>query len=209
MASAVQVDHTQDVTDVASIVRGAIILGVIQSVLVFATSLSNKGLEGTPDTIVTGLLVAIGVAATAFLPAIWIRPRSIEGIAGAAGIGLGAALTFLVIDVIVLQPIGTYTNRWWEVGGGSNWWYHPVWWMASSMLACLGAFVVSNHARSRGDASVMMAAVVVAAFTVALGALAAMLGFPGAQWHVATFAVAVLPALALATIVSGLSASRR
>ena len=142
-------------------------------------------------------------------PALVLRPRSIEGIAGAAGIGLGAALAFLLIDVIVLQPIGTYTNRWWEVGGGSNWWYHPVWWMASSVVACLGAFVVSNHARGRGDGSVVMAAVVVAAFTVALGALAAMLGFPGAQWHVATFAVAVLPALALATIVSGLSASRR
>jgi hypothetical protein len=36
------------------------------------------------------------------------------------------------------------------------------------------------------------------------GALAVILGFPGAQWHVATFAVAVLPALALTTIVSGL-----
>lgn len=209
MASAVQVDHTHDVTDVASIVRGSVILGVIQSVLVFATSLSNKGLEGTPDTVVTGILVAIGLGATGFLPAIWIRPRTIEGIAGAAGIGLGAALTYLVIDVIVLQPIGTYTNRWWQVGGGSNWWYHPVWWMASSMLSWLGAFVVSNHARNRGDDSVVMAVVVVGAFTLALGALAAMLGFPGAQWHVATFAVAVLPALALATIVSGQSASRR
>jgi hypothetical protein len=54
----------------------------------------------------------------------------------------------------------------------------------------------------------MTSAVVVAALTVAIGALAAILGFPGAEWHVATFAVAVLPALALATIVSGLGATR-
>jgi hypothetical protein len=150
------------------------------------------------------LFVAIGLAATAFLPAIWTRPRTIEGIAGAAGIGLGAALAFLVIDVIVLQPIGTYTNRWWEVGGGSNWWYHPVWWMGSSLIAWLGAFVVANHARKRPDSAVAVSAVIVAALAVMFGALAVILGFPGAQWHVATFAVAVLPALALTTIVSGL-----
>lgn len=208
MASAVQLDHTHDVTNVASIVRGSVILGVIQSVLVFATSLSNRGLEGAPDTVLTGLFVAIGLAATIFLPAIWIKPRTIEGIAGAAGIGLGAALAFLVIDVMILQPIGTYTNRWWHVGGGSNWWYHPVWWMISSTLSWLGAFAVSNHARKRPDTSVMTSAVVVAALTVAIGALAAILGFPGAEWHVATFAVAVLPALAVATIVSGLGATR-
>ena len=208
MASAVQLDHTHDVTDVASIVRGSVILGVIQSVLVFATSLSNRGLEGVPDTVLTGLFVTLGLAATAFLPAIWIKPRTIEGIAGAAGIGLGAALAYLVIDVCVLQLIGTYTNRWWEVGGGSNWWYHPVWWMGSSMIAWLGAFVVSNHAAKRPDSAVTTSVVIVAALTVALGALAAILGFPGAEWHVATFAVAVLPALAIATIVSGLSAKR-
>jgi hypothetical protein len=109
----------------------------------------------------------------------------------------------------VLQPIGTYTNRWWEVGGGSNWWYHPVWWMVSSLLSWLGAWVVANHAVRRNDDSVVMPAVLVAAFTVALGALAAILGFPGAEWHVATFAVAVLPALALSTLVSGLAGSRR
>lgn len=209
MAAAVQIDHSHDVTDVPSIVRGAIILGVIQSVLVFATSLSNKGLEGTADTVLTGLIVTLGVAATAFLPAIWIRPRTIEGIAGAAGIGLGAALTFLVIDVLLLQRIGTYTNRWWQVGGGSNWWYHPVWWMAGSLIACLGAFIVANHATRRGDPAIGMAAVLVAALTVACGALAAIFGFPGAGWNVPTFAVAVLPALALGTIVSGLGASRR
>jgi hypothetical protein len=209
MASAVQIDQTDDFTDVPRIVRGALVLGVIQAVLVLATSLANRGLEGTADAVLTGLFVAIGVAATAFLPAIWIRPRTIEGIAGAAGIGLGAALCFLVIDVILLQPIGTYTNRWWEVGGGSNWWYHPVWWMVSSGMAWLGSFIVANHVRTRGQPALVLAVILVAALAVACGALAAMIGFPGAGWNVATFAVAVLPALALGTIVSGLGGSRR
>jgi hypothetical protein len=209
MASAVQLEHTHDITDVPRIVRGALILGVIQAVLVLATSLVNRGLEGAPDAALTGVFVAIGAAATAFLPAVWIRPRTIEGIAGAAGIGLGAALTFLVIDVILLQPIGTYTNRWWEVGGGSNWWYHPVWWMASSAIAWLGSFIVANHTRTRGQPALGLAVILVAALTVACGALAAVLDFPGAGWNVATFSVAVLPALALGTIVSGLGGSRR
>src|SRR5690606_24719506 len=121
---------------------------------------------------------------------------------------LGAALAYLVIDVTILQPIGTYTNRWWEVGGGSNWWYHAVWWMISSTLAWLGAFVVSTHAHKHPESTIIMSAVVVAAFTVSIGALAVILGFPGAEWHVATFAVAVLPALALATVVSGLRNAR-
>jgi hypothetical protein len=209
MASAVQIDQTDDFTDVPRIVRGALVLGVVQAVLVLATSLANRGLEGTADAAMTGLFVAVGAAATAFLPAIWIRPRTIEGIAGAAGIGLGAALFFLVIDVLLLQPIGTYTNRWWEVGGGSNWWYHPVWWMMSSGIAWLGSFIVANHVRTRGQPALALAVVLVAALAVACGALAAMFGFPGAGWNVATFAVAVLPALALSTIVSGLGGSRR
>ena len=37
--------------------------------------------------------------------------------AGAAGIGLAAAGVYLLVDVSLLQPIGTYTNRWREIGG--------------------------------------------------------------------------------------------
>lgn len=207
MASAVQPDTSTDLTTVANLVRGSLILGAIQAVLVFATSLSNRGLEGTPDVILTAILVTVGVAATAFLPAIWLKPRTIEGIAGSAGIGLGAALTFLVIDVIVLQPIGTYTNRWWEVGGHSNWWYHPVWWQVSAFIAWFGAWTVANLARKRGE-SLPMAIAMVAGCTLVIGALAAVLGFPGASFNVPTFAVATLPGLVFATLISGLGGAR-
>mgnify|MGYP001256732777 CR=1 FL=1 len=207
MASAVQLDSASDLTSVSNLVRGSLILGAIQSVLVFATSLSNRGLEGTPDALLTAIFVAVGIAATAFLPAIWLKPRTIEGIAGAAGIGLGAALTYMVIDVAILQPIGTYTNRWWEVGGHSNWWYHPVWWQVSSFISWFGAWIVANQARRNG-ASIPMAIVILAVCTVVIGALAAVVGFPGASFNVPTFAVAALPGLVLATLVTGLGGAR-
>jgi hypothetical protein len=209
MATAATLDHSTDQTDLPLIVRGAVILGAIQSVLVLAVSLVNRGLEGTPDTIVTGVLVALGIGICCVLPAIWIRPRTIDGIAAASGIGLGAALVFLVIDVILLQRIGTYTNRWWAVGGMSNWWYHPVWWMVSAYLSWLGAWVFANQFRARGASSLAGAIVLVAALAVACGALAALVGFPGAAWSLPTFVVAVLPALALATLISGFAGSRR
>ena len=208
MATAVRLDDSFDTTDVRTLVRGSAILGLIQAVIVFAVSLVNRGLEGTPDAALTAILVAIGAIACAFLPGIWTRARSIEGIGGAAMIGLGAALMFLVVDVILLQPIGTYTNRWWEVGGMSNWWYHPVWWMVSSFLSWMGAWILANQANRRGSVSVAGGAVLVAILTLILGAAAAALHFPGAGWNVPTFGVAIMPALALGAIVSGLGARK-
>ena len=83
------------------------------------------------------------------LPGIWTRALTIEGIAGAAGIGLGAAFVFLLIDVVLLQNIGTYTNRWWQIGG-SNWWYHPIWWMVGTFLPWIGAWILANQAARNG-----------------------------------------------------------
>jgi hypothetical protein len=208
MTTAVHADSAHDLTDVPRIVRYSAQLGILQSVAVFLVSLANRYLEGTADAALTGIIVAVGAVATIFLPGLWTRARSIEGIGGAAGIGLGAALVFLVLDVVVLQPLGTYTNRWYEVGGHSNWWYHPVWWMVGSYLSWLGAFILSNQAAGRGTPSLGAAIGLVALLTAVLGAAAAMVHFPGASWSVPTFAVAVLPALALGTIVSGLGSAR-
>lgn len=208
MATAARIDDSFDATDIRTVVRGSIILGAIQAVVVFCVSLVNRGLEGTADAALTGILVAIGAIACAFLPGFWTRARSIEGIGGAAGIGLGAAFMFLILDVILLQPLGTYTNRWWEVGGMSNWWYHPVWWMVSSYTSWMGAWILANQANRRGRMSVPAGAILLAILTVALGAVAAVLHFPGAGWNVSTFGVAILPALALGAVVSGLGARK-
>lgn len=208
MATAARFDTTSDATEIPTILRGAIQLGLIQAACVLGVSFINRTLEGTADHALTAVVVAIGVAATMLLPGLRTRPRTIEGIAGAAGIGLGATVTFLVLDVVLLQPLHTYTNRWYEVGGGSNWWYHPVWWMVGTFIAWMGAWILANQANKRGDVSVVGALGLIAVLTAIFGALAAALQIPLAGWNVPTFAVAVLPALALGTLVSGLGAKR-
>jgi len=208
MATAVRLDGNADTTELPNILRGSAILGVIQSVCVFAVSVINKALEGTADAALTGVVVLVGAALTIVLPGLWTKARTIEGISGAAGIGLGATVMFLILDVTILQPLGTYTNRWHEIGGHSNWWYHPVWWMAGSYLAWLGAFIMANQAAKSGKPSAGGMLGMVAVLTVACGAIAAATGFPGAGWNVPTFAIAVLPALALGTWASSLGAKQ-
>jgi hypothetical protein len=208
MATAVHPDATFDTTTVPHIVRSAIKLGVVQAVVILAISLANRSLEGTADHAATAVLLAVGLIATIVLPGRWTHARTIEGIAGAAGIGLGAALAFLVLDVAVLQPLGTWTNRWYEVGGHSNWWYHPVWWMVGSYLAWMGAFVLANQTARRGSPSSIAAVLLIAGIAAVLAAAAATVGFPGAGWNVPTFGVAVLPALALSALVSGMGRPR-
>ena len=199
MATAVQYDAPETL-ELSRVVRSSILLGLMQAVCVVIVSFSNRMFDGVIDTAITGVVVAIGIAATMALPAIWLRVRGIDGIGAAAGIGLGAALVFMVIDPLLLQPLGMYTNRWREVGGGSNWWYHPVWWMLSAYLAWLGAWVIANRVRRNGSAA--SALIMIAIITVVVAALAAVFHFPGASWNVPTFAVATLPALAIATFIS-------
>jgi hypothetical protein len=208
MATAARIDSSFDTTDVPRIVRGSIILGFVQAVTVLIVSLINKHLEGSIDHALTGLVVAIGASITIFWPGLQTRARSIEGIAGAAGIVLGATWAFLGFDVAILQPLSTYTNRWSQVGGFSNWWYLPVWWMVGTYLSWMGGWILANQANRSGQPSLPSAIGLVAVLTAVCGAAAAALHFPGAAWNVPTFAIAAMPALALGTLVTGLGAKR-
>jgi hypothetical protein len=131
----------------------------------------------------------------------------VEGIAGAAGIGLGAAVVFLLIDVVLLQYIGTYTNRWWQIGG-SNWWYHPIWWMAGTFLPWMGAFILANQEARNGRISAGAAFGTAVGFAIVVAIIAVLIGFPGARWNLPTFGLAFLPGLALATALSSLGTRR-
>jgi hypothetical protein len=208
MTSRVELQAEHDTTAVPSIVLGSIKLGLLEAILVLLFSLASRFLDGIVETVVCGLILAMGVAAVTILPGVWTRALTIEGIAGAAGIGLGAAGVFLLIDVMILQNIGTYSNRWHEIGGGSNWWYHPVWWMVGTFLPWMGSWILANQTARNGRPAVVNALVTTLLFTVVVGALAALLGFPGAGWTLGTFAVAVLPALLLATILSAVGKRR-
>ena len=208
MTSTAELSSEYDVTAVPAIVAGSVKLGLIEAVLVLLFSLASRFLGGVFETAVCGLIVLVGVGAVSLLPGLWTRPRTIEGIAGAAGIGLGAAGVFLLVDVILLQNIGTYTNRWYEIGGGSNWWYHPVWWMVGTFLPWMGAWIFANQTVKNGRTAAGSAFATALALSILVAILAILLGFPGARWTLGTFAVAFLPGLALAAIVSGIGKRR-
>jgi hypothetical protein len=208
MTTAAELHGEHDITAVPAIVVGSVKLGLLQSILVLLFSLASRLLAGPLETIVCAVILFVGVTAVTLLPGLWVRPRTIEGIAGAAGIGLGAAGVFLLVDVILLQNIGTYTHRWLEIGGGSNWWYHPVWWMVGTFLPWMGAWMLANQSARSGGFNLRNLVLIVLGLTVLVGVAAVLLGFPGARWSLGTFAVAVLPALALATVVTAVGKPR-
>ncbi|HEY3012347.1 MAG TPA: hypothetical protein VGJ36_06360 [Gemmatimonadales bacterium] len=208
MTSTVDLKDEYDVTAVPSIVLGSIKLGLLETVIVLLFSLASRFLGGLLETIVCGLIVLLGLAVVTMLPGLWTRARTIEGIAGAAGIGLGAAGVFLLLDVMLLQNIGTYSDRWYDVGGGSNWWYHPVWWMVGSFLPWMGAWILANQTERQGRPAAAAGLITALVLAVITAVLAVLLRFPGARWTLATFAVAFLPGLVLATIASGIGKRR-
>jgi hypothetical protein len=209
MHSAVELGADHDLTDVPAIVRGSVKLGLLESVIVLVISLVSRFLpNGALQTALLAIIVAVGLFAVAFLPGLWTRPRTIEGIAGAAGIGLGAAVVYLFIDVTLLQNIGTYGHRWHELGGGSNWWYHPVWWMAGTYLPWIGAWTLANQLARGREVSPVTGFGLALGCGVVLAVLATAAHFPGATWNLGTFGVAFLPGLALAALLFGLGGKR-
>ena len=206
MSAAAGFETGIDQTDVPSIMRGGVKIGLITAFSVLLFSLVSRFTGGIVEGVLQVVIIALGTWAVAFLPGQWTRARTIEGIAGAAGIGLAGTVVYMLIDVlpvIGLQEIGAYTNRWRAIGGGSNWWHHPVWWMVGTFVPWMGAFMIANQA-ARGGVSVPRAAGLVAFLALVLGAAAALFHFPAAGWNVPTFGVAILPALALGTLITGL-----
>jgi hypothetical protein len=208
MTSRAEPKGEYDLTSVPMIVQGAVKLGLLESILVLLFALASRFLDGILEIIVCGLILLVGLAAVTMLPGIWTRPRTIEGIAGAAGIGLAATGVFLLMDVTLLQNIGTYSNRWHELGGGSDWWYHPVWWMVGTFLPWMGAWIIANQTVKHGQPSPLNGLATALAAAVILATVAVLLGVPGAHWTLATFAVAFMPGLALATVLSAMGKRR-
>ena len=102
MSSAVRADSGTDLTDLPYVLRSAVTLGVITAVVVVAMSFITRFLAGAAEFGLGAVVLVAGLTAVTFLPGSWTRPRTIEGIAGAAGIGLAASVVFLVIDVSAL-----------------------------------------------------------------------------------------------------------
>ncbi|MGQ0701786.1 MAG: hypothetical protein ACT4PM_01480 [Gemmatimonadales bacterium] len=204
--STVSAESRYDYTPLPLILRSGIALGLLQSALVGLFGFLQPRLEGILELVVSGAILLVGIAITIVMPGQRTRARTIEGIAGAANIGFAAAIGFLIVDVVLFQPIGLYTNRWLEIGGGVNWWYHPVWWMLNAFLAWMGAWIQANQIEKRGQASPAM--LVLGTYVLAILSLgiAILIKFPGAKWSLGAFAVAVIPALILFVVITSLSA---
>lgn len=175
-------------------------LGLVTAVGVALFALLSRGLQGTVETLVQSVLVLAGGAVFTYAPAIWVRPRSIDGIAWTATLGLLGSVAFTVIDTAVLRPLDMYHWTWDAIGGGSGFWYIPIWWMGATFLAWIGAWVASREAGEPASFGK------VAAKTLGLGlGFAVVLVVSGvAPFHAATvalgYALGLIAHLALSVI---------
>ncbi len=198
MGTAVESRGEFDVTALRHVLSKAVLLGLFEALIVVLMSFITRFTAPPIETILGAIVVLIGLSVVVVMPGLWTRARTIEGIAGAAGLGLGATVVFMLVDVALLQPAGIYTNRWAQIGGFSNWWYHPVWWMLGTFLPWFGAMTLASRAvrgKSVSIPGVMIPAVLCA---IGLAIIAVFIRFPGAHWSLGTFGIAFIPGLALA-----------
>lgn len=194
MASAAQ-PLAGDRGDVRTIVGGGVKLGLATAAGVAVFALVSRALSGPVEAVVQSLLVLAGGAVFSYVPAYWVRPRSIDGIGHTALLGTLGSVAFTVVDTALLRPVNLYHWTWDAVGGGSGFWYVPVWWMGSALLATLGAVVVSRGAADlpRMIAAAMQTVVLAILLFVALtvSGLAPFHGAVAAMAYVLALAVQV------------------
>jgi hypothetical protein len=144
-------------SSVCIIVGGGVKLGLMTSVGVVAFALVSRVTDGAAELILQSVFVLAGGALFSYLAAAWVKPRDVDSFACTSLTGLLGALTFTVIDTVILRPLNVYHWSWDQIGGGSGFWYIPVWWMGATVLAWLGAWIYSAESRS---GSVNLSAVV-------------------------------------------------
>lgn len=186
---------TVDRSDARLIVSGGIKLGLLTCVGVVAYALLSRVMTGTVAIVVESAIVLVGAPLATYLPAMWIRPRSVDGISWAAMLAVVGSTTYAIVDTALLRPLHMYSWTWDAIGGGSGFWYIPIWWMGSAVLAWLGAWVVSNTARGRPDVGVFGTAIQTLVLGLVLFAILAVTGV--APFHPATAALGFAIALVL------------
>jgi hypothetical protein len=195
MTAAVQPTH--DRADVRAMLMGGFQLGMFTVVGVVAFALLSRTLTGTAETVVQSILIAVGGIAFAYFPSLGVRPRTVDGIAWAALMGLLGSLVFTVVDTALLRPVHLYHWTWDAIGGGSGFWYIPIWWMGSATLAWLGALTVATLARGGRDPAPLLTGLLTAGLAIVLFGVAAalaLLPFSSAVMALAFAAALVLHA---------------
>ncbi len=149
------VAESQDIdrSDAGFIVGSGFKLGIVTVLGVVVFALVSRAFEGTAEMVFQSVMVLAGGVVFSFVPALWIRSRSMDGMAWAMLVALLGALFFTVIDTAVLRPLNLYHWTWDAIGGGSGFWYIPVWWMLSAYLSGLGAVLVKNASNGEQNAA--------------------------------------------------------
>ena len=200
MTAAAEPGH--DRAEVRAMLTGAVQLGMLTVGGVVAFALLSRAMSGSAEIVVQAVLVALGGAVCAYVPSLPVRPRTVDGIAWAALVGLLGALVFSVVDTAVLRPLHLYHWTWDAIGGGSGFWYLPVWWMGSAVLAWLGALTLATLARGGREPAVLLTGLLTAGLAIVLFGLVTalrLLPFHAAVMGLA-FAIALVLHVAFATL---------
>src|SRR5438132_5214676 len=197
--SATALPAESDRSDFRTIMLGGTKLGLVTAVAVVAfLAVSRQVTAHVPQRALETLIVLAAGAAASFLPAQWAVARNVEGIAGAAAMGLWGTVVLMAFDIVVLRPLKAYPWTWDAVGGGSSWWYLPIWWMLGTFVAWMGGILTA----SGGEATLgrralpAVAATIVVALIVRLGGIPVAL--PVATGGAFTVVLAGLALVALA-----------
>ena len=169
---------TADRSEFRNILMGGTLVGVITGVGVVAfVAISRILPPGTARDVLESILVLAGAVAVSLLPGQRAVSRTVEGVAGAAAIGLWGTVVFMAIDIVLLRPFKAYPWTWDAIGGGSTWWYLPIWWMLGTFLAWMGGMLTAAR-NARGSASLAQLAVPVVIGAVVMVVAGKALGCP-------------------------------
>lgn len=167
-----------DRSDLRTVLVSGAKVGVLTAVAVVAYLALFRFLPaGMARELILAVLVLAAAVGTAVWPGTLAASRNVEGIAGAAAIGLWGALVFSVIDIAVLRPFKAYPWTWDAIGGGSSWWYIPIWWMLGTFIAWMGGLLTAGR-NARGPATLARVATPVVIAAVILAGAGKVLGCP-------------------------------
>ncbi len=196
-----------DRTDFTHVLMSGTQVGAAVGAAVMLYLLASRSIPaGTGRASVQAVIVLGAAVVASLVPAQRSAARQVEGIAGAAAIGLWGTVVFMAIDVALLRPLNHFvtTHPWtWDaVGGGSTWWYLPIWWMLGTFVAWMGGLLTAGRAARGGAVTLAALAAPVLVGAVALTAAARLadvaVALPVAAGAAYTLTLTVLAVVAIA-----------
>src|ERR1044072_6725742 len=86
------------------LVSGTIVGGITAASLVVYLLVARLLPPGIVTSLIEAVIVLVGGVCASFLPASFATSRTVQGIAGAAAIGLWGTIVFMAVDIVLLRP---------------------------------------------------------------------------------------------------------